>query len=73
LPKAFQLQKGICLDNGKTKERFKTKMEEADPNLKQIVLLISRYPIGSTKIFIGGNDIYQKRIYLTKELKVVAI
>jgi hypothetical protein len=68
LPEDFQLQEEICLDNGKTKERFVTKMEEDDG----VVLLISRCPLGSTKEWMGsgGNG---RTICLTKELKVVPI
>jgi hypothetical protein len=63
------------LDNGKTKERLLTKMEEADPNLERdkILLLISRYPLASQKKWIVGKRICQKRICLSKELKVVPI
>jgi hypothetical protein len=71
LPKAFQPQEAICLDNDKTKERLLTKMEEAS-NMEKWLLHISRYPLASPKKWIVGNEIYQKKIFLTKELKVVA-
>jgi hypothetical protein len=74
LPKAFPPQEDICLDNGKTKERLLIKMEEVDPNLKKHVnpvVQISRYPLASTKKWSLGKN--EKTIYLTKELKVVAI
>jgi hypothetical protein len=75
LPKAFQPQEGICLDNGKTKERLLTEMEKVDPNMKKdkIRLQISRNPLASTNKWIVGKEYYEKKIYLTKELKVVAI
>jgi hypothetical protein len=75
LPNTFQPQEGICLDNNKTNERLMTKMGKGHSNLEKcekIVLWISRNPLES-KIWIGAKDLYQKRIYLTKELKVVAI
>jgi hypothetical protein len=70
LPKAFQPQEDICLDNDKTKERLLTEMTEADNgNGDQHVLQISR-SLASKKKWIGKR-ICQKTIYLTKELKVV--
>jgi hypothetical protein len=73
LPKAFQLQEGICLDNGKTKERFQTQLKN-NPSWDKLVLLISRYLLASNmKKWIAVKEIYEKKIYLTKELKVVAI
>jgi hypothetical protein len=82
LPKAFPPQAGICVDNGKTKERLMTKMEEAKVQEEEWkVLLISRYPLGSTKKWIEENEkdvlawdfrIYnEKTIYLSEESKVV--
>jgi hypothetical protein len=78
LPKAFQpAEGGICLVNGKTKERLLTKMEKADPileKIEKIELLVSRYPLASAgKEFIVGEGMFEKTIYLTKELKGVAI
>jgi hypothetical protein len=88
LPKAFQLQEDILLDNGKTKERLLTKIEEVDVSdwnwddtFKEVVLQISRYPLASTKKWIEENkkevstwDFTTTRtIRLSKELKVVAI
>jgi hypothetical protein len=85
LPKAFQHQEDFSLDNDKTKERLVTIMGEADPKLKkwEVVLLISRYPLASTKKWIEENEKEvlnwtfsaqnTRRIYLSKELKVVAI
>jgi hypothetical protein len=76
LPKACQPPEGISLDNDKTKERLRSKMGKGHPNLEKcekILLCISRIPLASTKILIGSKDLYQKRIYLTKELTVVAI
>jgi hypothetical protein len=83
VPKAYQLQEDICMDNGNTKERLLTKMEESEMWIEcEIVhLLISRYPLASTKIWIVENEkevlIWDlsatRRIYLSKELKVVPI
>jgi hypothetical protein len=75
LPKAFQLQENICLENVQTKERLLTKIEKAHPNLKkkQLMLLIFRHPLASTKKWTVGKEIYEKTIYLTKELEVVPI
>jgi hypothetical protein len=71
LPKAFQLQEDICLDNGRTKERLKTEMEKADPNWDK-ALLISRHPLASKKKWIVfGNEYYGKTIYLCNDLKFV--
>jgi hypothetical protein len=78
LPKAFQPQEDICLDNGKTKERLLTKMEEEK---WKVVLLISRYPLASTKKWIVENEKEvlnwkvgaDKTIYFSDELRVVAI
>jgi hypothetical protein len=53
LPKAFQPQEDICLDNGKTKERLEIIMEEEKWD---VVLLISRCPLGSTKKWIEENE-----------------
>jgi hypothetical protein len=72
------------LDNGQTKERLLTKMEKADlEKWEGFVLLISRYPLASTKKWIAENEkealtwhfrVYnEKRIYLSEELKVVPI
>jgi hypothetical protein len=85
LPKAFQPQENICLDNGKTKERFLTKMEVVNvPEQREyVVLLISRYPLASTKKWIVENEKEllnlefnavenDRTIYLVKELKVIA-
>jgi hypothetical protein len=77
LPKAFRLLEAICLDNGKTKERFQTEMVEAGPKLQKagkIPFLIKRHPLASTNEWIDfGKEYHEKTIYLTKELKVVAI
>jgi hypothetical protein len=79
LPKSFQPIEDICLDIDKTKERMQSKrMEETKWGL---VLLISRYPLGSTKKWIEQNEKEalnwefgaDKTIYLSSELKVVAI
>jgi hypothetical protein len=84
LPKAFQPLEDICLDNGKTKERLEiVKVQEEE--WEEVVLLISRCPLGSTKKWIEenvkealnwdfgeGND-NGRKIYLTDELKVVPI
>jgi hypothetical protein len=82
LPKAFQLQEGICLDNDKTKERLLIKMKEVDKKEWE-VLLIARYPVESTNEWIDENEnevfdwnwekefTSDKTIYLSKELKVV--
>jgi hypothetical protein len=86
LPKTFQPLENICLDNYKTKQRLVTKMEEANPKFKkleELVLLISRYPLASTKKWIEENEKEVmnwdfraqngRRIYLSRELKVVPI
>jgi hypothetical protein len=87
LPKAFPPPEDFCFYNDKTKERLLTKLEEADQKVekwkKVVLLMISRYPLASTRRWIkknekdilnwefgAQNDI---RIYLSKELKVVAI
>jgi hypothetical protein len=79
LPKSFQPQEDICLDNYKTKERLQTKMEEEK---WKVGLLISRYPLTSTKKWIEENKkvlawnfnvLNEKTIYLSEELKVVRI
>jgi hypothetical protein len=71
LPKAFQPLEAICLDNDKTKERFQTKMENANPKWDR--LQISRHPLASTNKWIAGKEYDEKTIYLCKELEVVAI
>jgi hypothetical protein len=74
LPKAFQPLAAICLDNDKTKERFQTKMEKADPNWDKLVLLISRYSLASKKKWIVfGKEYYEKTIYFCNDLKFVPI
>jgi hypothetical protein len=76
LPKAFPPQADICLDNDRTKERLLTKMEEAkvqEEEWEEVVLLISRYSLGSTKKWIEGKELYQKRIYLSEKLKFIEI
>jgi hypothetical protein len=75
LPKAFQPREDICLDNGKTKERLLTKMETVDPSFEndQVRLQISRSPLASTNKWIVGKEYYEKIIYLSNELKVVAV
>jgi hypothetical protein len=86
LPKALQPLEDICLDNGKTKERLLTKMEEVEvqeEEWEEVVLLISRCPLGSTKKWIEENekevldfyfcDYHEKTIYLSQGLKVVPI
>jgi hypothetical protein len=80
LPKAFQPLEDICLDNGQTKERLLTKMDEVK---LEVVLQISRYPLASTKKWIEENEKEVlnwkfstqngRRIYLSRELKVGAI
>jgi hypothetical protein len=72
LPKAFQPQEAICLDNGKTKERLLIEIEEAT-NMEKWLLQVSRFPLASPKKWNVGNEIYQRKMYLTKELKFVAI
>jgi hypothetical protein len=73
LPKAFKPLENICLINDKTKEKLMTKMEEADlKKWETFVLLISRHPLASKKIWIV-NKTYSKRIYLSNELKFVPI
>jgi hypothetical protein len=88
LSKAFQHQEDICLDNHKTKERLEIKMQESreqDYEEFEVVLLISRYPLTSTKKWIVanekevldfdfslGNDNY-RTIDLSEGLKVVPI
>jgi hypothetical protein len=73
LPKLLQPLEVICLDNDKTKERLLTEMIEVNPNGD--VLEISRYPFASNKenLIVTKEEVFQKRIYLSKELKVVAI
>jgi hypothetical protein len=86
LPEDFPPQADICLDNGKTKERFLvSKVEEAkmqDNEWDGIVLLISRSPLESTNKWMGNEkevlnmDFSAKNgmtIYFSKDLKVVAI
>jgi hypothetical protein len=76
LPKAFQSLEAICLDNDKTKERFQTKMEEAQENWEKdkLMLQISRYPLASTKkLIVFSKEYYEKTIDLTKELQIVPI
>jgi hypothetical protein len=88
LPKAFQQLEDICLDNEKTKERVLTKMEEATMQEKKwqgVMLLISRYPLASTKKWIVANEkevlnldffegyAHRRIIYLSDELNVVQI
>jgi hypothetical protein len=102
LPKAFQHQGDICLNNGKTSERLVTKMEEAkvpflpadDDNeeddeedddeeeevkVEEVVLLISRYPLGATKAWIEEKKTEvldwnfhetKRTIYLSDDLKI---
>jgi hypothetical protein len=82
LPKAFQPLEDICLDNEKTKERLvieKVQEEECE----EVVLLISCYPLASTKKWIEENEKEVlnlinyarsgKTIYLSDELKFVPI
>jgi hypothetical protein len=82
LPENFQPQEVISLDNDKTKERLVIKMEKA--YLEEWEILISRYPQESTKKWIVENEIEVlnwefsatkngRTIYLSQELKVVAI
>jgi hypothetical protein len=86
LPEDFQLQQAISLDNEKTKERLLTKTEVVNvpriKQLKEVVLLISRYPIASTKKWIVANEkdalnwdfkTNDRIISLSLELKVVGI
>jgi hypothetical protein len=90
LPKAFQPLEAICLDNGKTKERLLAKMEKAktwerreeDHCDWESVLLISRYPLASTKQWIVENEKEvlnwyfantDRAIFLIEGMKVVAI
>jgi hypothetical protein len=83
LEKDLQPLGGICLDNGKTKERLLTKMEEAKVLDNWRVLRISRYPLASNKKWIEENekevlnwDFSEENcstIYLSRELKVVPI
>jgi hypothetical protein len=66
-------------------ERLMTKMEETKTRdwneWEEVALLISRYPLGSTKQWIVENEKEilnwdfgaEKTIYLSNELKVVAI
>jgi hypothetical protein len=71
------------LDNDKTKERLVTKTEEVDPKLEKWELLIARFPLVSTKKWIVENEKEVlnwdfcgkngRKIYLSNELKVVAI
>jgi hypothetical protein len=80
LPKAFKPLEDICLDNDKTKERLLTKMKEEK---WEVVLLISRYPLASTKKWIVENEkevsnwdlstVSRRTICLNQELKIVAI
>jgi hypothetical protein len=85
LSNSFQLQEAICLDNDKTKERFVTKMEETGPKMEKwgdVFLLISRYPLASTKKWIEENEkevlawevseVDDRKISLTDELQIVA-
>jgi hypothetical protein len=81
LPKNFQPQKDICLNNGKTKEILLTKMEEGKVLSWEVFLLISRYPQASSKKWIEENEkevlnwefVGDETIYLCKDLKVVGI
>jgi hypothetical protein len=74
LPKAFQPPEAISLDNDKTKEGLVTEMVETDPNRDKRVLLISRYPLASKRnLVVTKEEVNNKRIYLSKELNVVAI
>jgi hypothetical protein len=73
LPKAFQPQENICLINDKTRERLMTKMEETDlKEWETFVLLISRHPLASTKIWMD-KEYSGKWIYLSNDLKFVPI
>jgi hypothetical protein len=63
LPKTFQPQEAICLDNGKTNERLVTEMEKANPNGDKCVLLISRYPLASKKnLIVNRKEVYQENL-----------
>jgi hypothetical protein len=85
LPEDFQLQEDICLENGKTNEKLQTKTEVVNLPAwkdKEVVLLISRYPLSSTKKWIVANkkevsnldfQATDRTICLPEELKVVAI
>jgi hypothetical protein len=85
LPKAFQPQGDICLDNDKTKERLRTKIEEAEclEDRKEVYLVISRHPLAASKKWIMGIEKIvlawnfsadnHRILHLSKELKVVAI
>jgi hypothetical protein len=62
-PKTLQSQVDICLENGKTNERFMTKLGKAapDPDFyhkdeEEDVLLISRHPIAATKQWIDEME-----------------
>jgi hypothetical protein len=50
-------------------------MAKADPNGDIHVLQISRYLLASNKknLILRKEEVYPKRIFLSKELKVVAI
>jgi hypothetical protein len=61
LAESFQPHKDICLDNDKTEEKLLTKTEvidlpDWDDDLKEVLLLISRYPRASTKKWIMANE-----------------
>jgi hypothetical protein len=64
LPNDFHSQEDICLDNGNTNEKLMAKMEESTgpysdgyPDKEdEVVLLISRYPLDSTKRWIDENE-----------------
>jgi hypothetical protein len=79
LPKDFQLPENICLDNDKTNERLLTKTEVIPvpecKALKKVVLLISRYPLASTKKWIVANekDVYNWNFYCTNTNRKICL
>jgi hypothetical protein len=88
LPEGFQPEKDhIFILRNHENERLMAKIEEVktpipgEDDWEEVVLLISRYPLASTKQWIVENEKEvrnwesgsDKTIYLRNELKVVAI
>jgi hypothetical protein len=88
LPKGFQPEKDhIFILRNHENERLMTQMEEVtipipdEDDWEEVVLMILRYPLASTKKWIVENEKEvrnwefgaDKTIYLCSELKVVAI
>jgi hypothetical protein len=74
--KCFPTSRGNLLGKCQNQREISDQIEKADLNLvtDRLVLQISRYPLASKKnLILSKEEVDQKRIYLSKELKVVAI